>query len=154
MARASEQAIINELATQFESISGIKNAFPFASNPDTLTNSQLPAVIFFPAQFESRLAAHHNRHRNEFEVVAVLFVATRQDRGGRLKYLENEAIPFLGKVREHFQQASVVESLLQTGGMTNVTLFTGTYGVGGNLLTHNDIPYIGVIFRWTLVELI
>jgi hypothetical protein len=152
--RANEAAIINRMATEFASISGIKNAFPFAENPDTLTNSQLPAVVFFPAQFTSGLAAHHNRHRNEFEFVAVVFVAPRTDLGGRLKYLENKAMPYMGKVREHFQKEATIQALLRTGGMTNVTLFTGTYGVGGNLLTHNGIEYIGCIFRWTLVEII
>ena len=154
MSRASEQGIINQMATEFAAIDGIKNAFGFADNPDTLTNSQLPAVLFFPASFESQLRAHHNRNRNIFEIVAVVFVAPRQDRGGNLKFLENAAMPFLGKVRTRFQTDAVIQRLLQTGNMTSVNTFTGTYGVGGQLLTHNGVEYIGCIFRWNLVEIV
>ena len=154
MSRASEQGIINQMATEFAAIDGIKNAFGFADNPDTLTNSQLPAVLFFPASFESSLRAHHNRNRNIFEFVAVLFVTPRQDRGGHLKFLENAAMPFLGKVRTRFQTEAVIQRLLQTGNMTSVNTFTGTYGVGGQLLTFNGIEHIGCIFRWNLVEIV
>lgn len=154
MARASEEAIINRMATEFASIDGIKNAFGFADNPDNLVNSQLPAVVFFPATFQSELKGHHNLNRNEFEFVAIVFVAARQDRGGTLKFLENAALPFLGKVRRHFQQEAVIRRMFNTGQMTSVNTFNGTYGVGGQLLTYNGVEYIGCIFRWTLVELV
>lgn len=153
MARATEESIINRMATEFGTIDGIKNAYGFADNPDGLTNSQLPAVILFPASFESELKAHHNRHRNQFNFVALLFVAPRTDRGGSLKFLENEALPYMGKVRSHFQQEAVIQRMFNTGNMTNVTTFTGTYGAGGQLLTYNGIEYIGCIFRWTFVEI-
>lgn len=151
--RATEQSIINRMATEFASIDGIKNAFGFADNPDTLTNSQLPAVVFFPASFTSELKAHHNLHRNEFKFVAVLFVAPRQDHGGSLKFLENEALPFMAKVRSHFQQDAVITRLFGTGNMTSVTSFTGTYGAGGQLLTFGGIEYLGSIFEWVLIEI-
>jgi len=154
MARTTEENLINRMATEFASISGIKNAYGFANNPDTLNNSQLPAVVFFPASFDAEIKANYNRHRNEFEFVAVLFVAPRQDRGGSLKFLENAALPFLGKVRSHFQTAAVITRLFQIGNMTIVTSFTGTYGAGGQLLTYNGVEYIGCIFRWTLVEIV
>lgn len=152
MATVKEQVIINTLADEFRNVSGIKNAFDFAENPDTLNNSQLPAVMFFPAQFTSQQKAHHNVHRNEFEIAAILFVATRMDKGGRLKFLENDAMPFMYKTRQHFQSASVITRLLALG-LTQATISSGLYGAGGPLLTHNGVEYIGIVFRWTFIEI-
>lgn len=152
MATVKEQTIINILADEFRNVSGIKNAYDFAENPDTLSNSQLPAVLFFPAQFITQQKAHHNVYQNEFEVAGILFVATRLDMGGRLKYLENAAMPFMYKVRQHFQTASVITRLLALG-LTQATIASGIYGAGGPLLTHNGVEYIGIIFRWTFIEI-
>jgi hypothetical protein len=153
MARADETRIINRLATEFAAVDGIRNAYGFADNPDSLNRTQLPAVVFIPARFVSGPKAHPKLFKNEFEIVAVVLVAERESMGGRLKYLENAALPFLGKVRKHFQNSAVVDRLFRTGNFTNVMQFEGTYGAGGNLLTYNGIEYIGCIFTWNLVEI-
>ena len=140
------------MASEFRSIEGVNVAFNFAENPDTLNKAQLPAALFFPAQFQSQQKAHHNIHRNIIEIAAILFISTRQDRGGRLKFLENAALPFSYKVRKHFQQDSVIKTLLALG-LTQATIVSGNYGAGGPLLTHNGVEYIGLIFRWTFIEM-
>lgn len=152
MARIREQALINQLADEFRSIAGIENAFDFATNPDNLTDAMLPAVAFVPTTFNASLMGHHGVHRNEIEIVAVLFVATRQSSGGKLKYIENRAMPFMSKVRDKFQDDNVTQRLLALGNLTRATEFTGAYGAGGTLLTFNGIEYIGCIFRWTFIE--
>lgn len=152
MATVKEQVIINTLADEFRNVEGIKNAYNFAENPDTLSNSQLPAVMFYPEQFTAQQKAHHNVHQNEIAVAAILFVAPRLDMGGRLKFLENAAMPYMYKTRSHFQTAPVIQSLLALG-MTQATISQGMYGAGGPLLTHNGIQYIGIVFRWTFIEI-
>jgi hypothetical protein len=152
--RLREENLIDELASQFRQISGIKNAYDFAANPDTLTNAQLPAVLFMPTEFDSGLRAHHNRHRNQVEITAVLFVTPRESMGGSLKFIENAAIPYLSKIRQHFQTKSVIQSLFRVGNLTEVTSFSGTYGAGGLFLTHNGVEYLGCILRWQFIEII
>lgn len=151
-ALVTEQRLINRLSEDFLTIDGIARAYSFANNPDTLSESQLPAVLFVPTAFTSEAKAHFNFSKNEIEVTAIVFVAPRQSAGGRLKYLENRAIPLLGKIRTKFQTESVIRALLALG-LVNATTFTGTYGAGGPLLTHNGIEYIGCIIRWTFVEI-
>lgn len=151
MATIKEQTLINQLATEFESIDGITTTFGFAQNPDVLSNAQLPAVVFVPVGFDSSHRIHHNVHHNEIEVAGILFVSPREAQGGRLKFLENEAMPFLFKVRSQFQQAAVITRLLNLG-LTQANLLSGRYGAGGPLLTYAGIEYIGIIFRWNFIE--
>jgi hypothetical protein len=151
MATIKEQTLINQLATEFDSIDGIETTFGFAQNPDVLSNAQLPAVVFVPVGFDSTPKAHHNVHQNEIEIAAVLFVAPRESQGGRLKFLENDAMPFLFKVRNQFQQSAVITRLLALG-LTQSNIISGRYGVGGTLLSYAGVEYIGCIFRWTFVE--
>jgi hypothetical protein len=151
MGAIKEQTIINQVATEFRSISGIKNAYNFAENPDTLSVAQLPAALFIPAGFDSIPKAHHNVHLNEIEVKGVLFVAPRQSKGGKLKFIENAAMPFLFLVRDKFQTEATIKNLLGLG-LTQAAIVSGKYGAGGVLLTHNDIEYIGIIFTWNFIE--
>lgn len=152
--RTREQNLINTLAGEFRQISGIKNAYNFAENPDTLSDSQLPAVLFVPTNFDASLKAHHGRHKNDIVITAVLFVAPRMSSGGKLKFIENAAMPFLGKVREHMQTEASIISRFAVGSLTSVTSFTGAYGAGGTFLTHNGIPYIGIVFVFNFTEII
>lgn len=151
MASVTEQAIISRLATEFESIAGIKTTYGFAQNPDTLTNVALPAIVFVPVQFESSLKGHHNTHMNDIQIAGVLFVSERQAQGGKLSFLENEAMPYLFKVRKQFQQDAVIRRILELG-LVQANLLSGQYGAGGPLLTFGGVEYIGNIFRWNFVE--
>jgi hypothetical protein len=152
MATIKEQTLINELATEFAAIDGIKVTFGFAQNPDALKRAQLPAVILFPESFTSAPKAHHNLHRNELNITGMLFVAERMSSGGKLKFLENAALPFMYKVRWHFQQHAVIQNLLSLG-LTQAMIVSGEYGAGGPYLTYADVPYIGIVFRWTFIEI-
>ena len=152
--RIREENLINQLASEFRQISGIKNAYSFAENPDTLSDAQLPAVLFVPTIFDSALFAHHGINKNEIEITAALLVIPRESMGGRLKFIENAAIPFLPAIRSHFQQESVIKNLFSVGNLTSVTSFTGSYGVGGLFLTHNGVAYVGCVLKWNFKEII
>ena len=149
----SESELINRIAAHEEAISGIKRSYLAYENPDSLTHAQLPCVLHYPPSFRSELVAHHNRWKNTIDVMSILFVRERQARGGRLKFLENESMPFLNLWREKFQTASVIEDLLSTGCLSQFFLTQGTYGAGGALLTHNGIEYIGCTFKYVAVEI-
>ena len=151
-ANIKEQDIIDRLATDFAAIDGINKTYGFAQNPDTLTNAQLPAVVFVPTAFSSDLYAHHNFHKNDIEITAIIFVTARQTAGGSLKFIENRAMPFLGKVRTKFQTEAVIKALLAMG-LTKAYTFSGTYGSGGQFLTFNGIEYIGVVVKFTFTEI-
>jgi hypothetical protein len=153
MALTKEADIINHLATEFAKIDGIKTTFGFAQNPDALKQAQLPAVVFIPESFKSGLRAHHNRHQNELNITGILFVAPRESRGGKLKFIENATIPFMYSVRKHFQTESVMKGMLALGGLTQAGIVSGEYGVGGNYLNYSGIEHIGLIFRWTFIEI-
>lgn len=151
MASVKEQSIIDQLATEFASVAGIKTTYGFAQNPDTLTNVALPAIVFVPINFDSSTKGHHNIHQNEINIAGVLFVSPRQSQGGTLRYLENDAMPFLFKGRQRFQDSAVIRRLLELG-LTQAAIVSGQYGAGGPLLTFDSVEYIGIIFRWTFVE--
>ena len=152
MADLAEQTIINNLAAQVRSIEGVKNAYDFAKNPDSLNNAQLPAMAFWP-NFEAEPKGHFNLWRNQFNVVGSLYVAPRQS-GGRLKFLENSAMPFGFKFRQKFQNESVIQSLLGTGtGISQAWLISGNYGAGTPQLTYSGIEYIGWVFTWRFLEI-
>ena len=151
-ARTHEQNLIDQIATEASAIDGIGYAYGFAKNPDTLT--QLPALLSVPTNFSATLGAHHNIRKNEINITSVLFVATRQTAGGKLKYLENRAMPFLGKFRERFANEQVTKNLFSVGNLTKVYDLTGAYGAGGPLLTHGGIEHIGIIFVFKFTEMI
>lgn len=153
MATVTEQDLINKIAEiEIASVGGIKHSYGYAENPTSLTNAQLPAVLHYQPRFESTLKAHHNLHRNEFTVNSLLLVTPRQSLGGKLQFLENQTIPFLAKWRVAFQTDANIRSLLELG-LHKAYEFTGQYGAGGTLLTHNDIEYIGCIFTFTFTEM-
>jgi hypothetical protein len=149
MATIKEQTLINQLAMEFESIDGITTTFGFTKNPDMLSESQLPAVVFVPVESDSLHKIHHNVHQNKIEIAGILFV---KPRGNKLRFLENTAMPFLYKVRNKFQQSTVINRLLDLG-LVQAELISGKYTAGGLFLTYNNIPYIGIIFRWAFKEI-
>lgn len=140
--------VINKLAGHFEAIPAIKTAYGFAQNPDSISQSSLPCVMFYVPRFTNEPKAHYNIWKTTLNVRAILFVAPREGRGGRLKFLENSAIPFGGLVREKFNNATVINDLLTVGsaGTVSAWLTSGQYGAGMPELTHNGVPYIGWIF--------
>lgn len=151
MAIVNEENVINAIALIERGIDGVKNSYEFGQNPTSLTNAKLPAVMHYQSEFRSDLFGHHNVHKNSFIMQSILLVAPRQSSGGKLGFLENKAIPFLKKWRVAFQTEANVRTMLNLG-LTKAYTFTGQYGAGGTLLTHNDIEYIGVVFTFELVE--
>lgn len=155
--QVTDEMLINKLASIERGISGVKKAYDFAENPDNLTNQVLPAALHYPIGFDSEQAAHFNVWRNALQMRTVLFVAPRQDKGGTLKFLENDAMPFLYKWRKEFQLETNVRDLLSLG-LVKAFISRGRYGAGnaasaaGQALIFNGIPYIGCIFDFDFVE--
>lgn len=152
MATVSEERVFNKIADIENTIDGVKRSFGYAQNPTSLNNAQLPAVLHFQPSFTSGLKAHHNLHRNVFTIQSILYVLPRQAQGGKLGFLENAAIPFMKKWRAAFQDDTNIRSLLALG-LTEAYEFSGQYGAGGTLLTHNDIEYIGCVFTFEYSEI-
>ncbi len=152
--RTVEQNLIDQIATEASAIDGIKVAYGFAQNPDTLSDAKLPALLSVPTNFSTTLGAHHNIRKNKINITSILFVATRQTAGGKLKYLENRAMPFLGKFRARFSDDQVTKNLFNVGNLTQAYDLTGAYGAGGPLLTFNSVEHIGIIFKYSFTEMI
>lgn len=150
MANVTEEEIINKLAEHEKAISGIKESYGYAQNPDNISG-KTPCVLHYIPEFNTDLYAHHNVHMNEWQVGSVLFANARESMGGRLGYLENSVIPFMYKWRVKFQTDSVIRDILSLG-LTRAYTMRSQYGVGGTLLTHNNIEYIGIIFTFTFTE--
>lgn len=144
----SDQIIIDTVAAQERSISGVGNSYDFAKNPNSLMGQKLPAVIHFPGSFSSKPRAHHNVWENNINVTSVLFVAPRQTQGGNLAYLENDALPYGDKWRAKFQTESVISSMLSATGSIKCFLTSGTYSVGAPLLQFAGTDYIGWVFTF------
>ena len=144
-----ETLLVNQIATYERSIAGVKNSFSYAQNPDSLPNAALPAVIHYCPSFTAEPRAHFNVWSNKIVVKSILFVAPRQSQGGKIKYLENAAIPFGQLWRAKFQDSTVISALLSATGGVKVFLESGEYGVGGNLLTFADVPFIGFVFSFS-----
>jgi len=148
-----EEILVNQLASEFGSIDGITTTYEFAKNPDRLTSAQLPAVLFVPSRIDLSPKAHHNIHRNKTDIVGVLYVASRKSRGGKLKFLDNSALPFLYTVRKHFQKKETILRLLDLG-LISAELVSGSYGAGGDFLTYDGIEHVGIVFQWEFLEII
>ena len=146
-----EENAINLIATQEASIAGVVQSFPYAQNPDSL-NNVLPAVVHFIPSFTAAQRAFHNVWANSLVFNSVLFVMPRDAGGGKLRYIENAAIPFGEKWRTKFQDDTVITNLLSSLAGVKVFLTGGTYGAGGNLLTYAAIEYIGWIFTFECVN--
>lgn len=152
MGVVTETGIINSIASYERAIVGVKNSYDAYANPDSLPNGSLPAVMHYPEIFNSTQVGHHGIYRNELFIVSLLFVSPRQLMGGKLKFLENEAMPFLAKWREQFQTSSVIRAILSSNpAVQKFELVEGRY-VAGGLLTFNDTEYIGAILRYRVVE--
>jgi len=147
----NEAAAINAIATQEASIAGVTASFPYAQNPDSL-NNVLPAVIHFIPSFTSTPRAFHNVWTNSLVFQSVLFVLPRDAGGGKLRYIENAAIPFGQKWRDKFQDDTVITNLLSSLAGVKVFLTGGQYGAGGNLLTYAATEYCGWIMTWEIVN--
>src|SRR3972149_8200602 len=131
----SEATAVTLVSAQERSIAGVRNSFDFAENPDSLISSMLPAVVHYFPRFDVEPWAHYNVWKNRLTLRSILFVAPRESAGGKLKFLENAALPFGYLWRNHFQQASVISTLLAGMGATKFWLVSGEYGVGGGGVT-------------------
>lgn len=150
MSYPTEEQMINKLAEYAATIDGINNAYGYSQNPDLLTNAQLPAIMFYPMQGDYEEAAHFNMWKNLQRIRGSLFVVPRMAMGGKLRYIENEVIPFVSRFRQKFQEATVYEGLLSIG-VQRARLRQSQYGSGGLYLTHSGNEYVGCIFDWEFV---
>ena len=148
----NEVTATNQLAAQERAIAGMRNSFDYARNPDSLTANMLPAAIHFIPSFVAEERGHHNVWRNTLTLQSVLFVVPRESQGGKLRFIENEAIPYGQKWRDRFQTESVIAGLLENTAATRFFLIGGDYGAGPPLLEYAGIPYIGWIFNFTVVS--
>jgi hypothetical protein len=148
MSALVEATIVEQIAAQERLISGVKNSFGFAANPDILPSAALPAVIHYFPHFEVEPRAHHNVWKESLILRSVLFVAPREGSGGKLKFLENAALPFGYLWRTHFQTDSVVSNLLSNIGAVRAYLVSGDYGAGGIELTYGAVEFLGFVFSF------
>jgi hypothetical protein len=149
---STEERVINEIARHERSISGIESAYNFAKNPDDISGGMLPCVLHYTPRFTSEPRMHHNVWRNRQTLSSLLFVAPRESRLGKMKYLENAAMPFGDKWRTKFQTESVIKAIFAEVGGVRVFLTNGRYVVGGTPggaeMMFNNIPFIGWVFQF------
>lgn len=143
-----EISCINNLALIEAGISGVKNAFGFAQNPDVLNTSMLPCVLHFPPMFRSKPRAMHNLWDNQITIMSIAFVAPRQQQGGRLKFLENSVMQYLPLWRQAFQDDNNLKQLLSNTASIRCWLNQGNYGSGGNFLTFGGTEFLGAYFQF------
>ena len=148
----NEEAVINYIAAQERSISGVRNSYDYAKNPDNLTAQMAPAVIHYIPNFQMKPLAHHNVWDEVLKPVSILFVKPRQSASGKLAYLENEAIPFSYKWRQKFQDHTVLSNALAGMGARKAWLESGAYGAGGTFLTYAGVEWIGWIFTFNVAS--
>jgi len=141
-----EVTMIDLIAAQESSIIGIKQSYGFAQNPDAI--NVLPCVLHYPPVFTSGPRAFHNVWANTITVNSVLFVTTRQGAGGKLRFIENAAMPFGYLWRTKFQTDSVISGLLSSLGAVKCFLEEGRYGMGGEDLTFGDTSFVGWRFTF------
>lgn len=154
----TEEQIINRIAYWERTIPGIKESYGAFQNPANVTTAIAPCVLHYPPSFsvlEKNPKASFNRWGNTIYMRSILLVAPRTSRGANLSYLENEAMPFLQRWRLKFQSAEAINDLLSiTGNLTRAYMVDGSYGVGGQLLTINNAPWIGCVFNFEFTEII
>lgn len=146
----NEQQLINRIAHWERQIEGVQNSYGFAQNPDNIVTAQAPAVLHMPASFTSQPKAHHNRWQNIITITSHLFVLPRETKGGTLRFLENDAMPYLQRWRTQFQNETVIKDLLSLGAQTG-WLTNGTYGAGGTL-NINGKDWLGCTFTFQFSE--
>jgi len=146
----TEENALNLIAAQERSIAGVKNSYDYAQNPDVIT--EYPCVIHYIPRFTATPLAHYNVWNNELNFTSILYVLPRQAQGGKLKFVENEVIPFGAKWRSKFQDSTVITNLLSQMGAKEFFLQSGDYGVGGALLQYNGVEFSGWVFQWTITS--
>lgn len=145
-------SIINQVAAQERAISGIKNSYNFAANPDSLLTASLPAVIHYSPGFELESAGHYNLWKTSIVVRSILFVLPRELHGGKLKFVENAAIPFGQSWIDKFTNSTIISTLLTNTGAQKAFLTSGTYGVGGEELTFGATEFVGWVFQFDFLR--
>jgi hypothetical protein len=143
----TEEMIINKLATHVGAISGIQNAYTFGNNPDSLPNSSIPAQVFYPMQSDYTEGGHHNIWSNTVRIRGSLFVVSRTAKGGKMSFLENDALVFPQLFRQKFQTSTVINDFLGLG-MQRFLMESIKYGAGGLFLTYMGKEYIGFVIDW------
>lgn len=152
MSFVSDQSLINKLSTHFAAISGITYAATYANNPDSLPNARLPCVMFLPMAFEATQKAHPKTYSSVVDIRAILFVKSMESSGAKLKFIENDAIPFGALIRNKFADKTVVSDFLSLG-LTRAYEFAGEYGAGGPYLTFNGVAYIGWVVSFKFKDI-
>src|SRR3972149_3520715 len=127
----NDEDCINEIAAQERAIAGVKNSYNYARNPDSLTSNLLPAVIHYIPSFTSEPRGHHNVWKDALTFQSILLVMPREMQGGKLRFIENAAIPYGQKWRDRFHTESVINTLLTNTGSVRAFLTGGDYGAGG-----------------------
>jgi len=85
-------------------------------------------------------------------MTSILFVKPREQLGGKLKFLENEAMPFANLWRAKFQDPVVITALLTNTQAVKAYLTGGAYGAGGALLTYNGVEFIGYVINFDFLS--
>jgi len=148
----NEVDMINAIAAQEAAIIGVKASYGFAQNPDSITIGMLPCVLHYPPLFTSEPRAFHNVWKNVITVTSILFVTTRQGAGGKLRFIENAAMPFGQLWRARFQTDSVVSGLLASVSAVTCFLKEGRYGVGGQDLNFGGEDFVGWTFSFQAIN--
>lgn len=143
----SEETFTNQIARHERAIAGVKQSFDFAKNPDNL-HPHYPCVLHYPPNFSLESAGHHNLWADEVVVRSVLFVMPREAQGGKLRYIENAALPFAYRWREKFKAEAVVKDLLAQLGAQRAYLRSGEYSPASLELTYGGVAHVGWVFEF------
>lgn len=151
----NEETLINKIAEYERSIPGVKNSYGYSQNPDNIVNASLPAVLHYIPEFISERKASFNVWKNELVILSLVFVMPREAQGGKLKFVENAAIPFGRKWRDKFQEEATIRGILGSQGAQIGFLEGGRYGVGGfdtntPELMYGETAYIGWVMRFRI----
>jgi hypothetical protein len=147
----TEEVITNQVALIERGIAGVKQSYGFAQNPDNVVG-QMPCVLHYIPSYKSVPRAMHNVWANIINLTSILAVTARQQQGGRLRFLENAAIPFGGLWRQAFQDNTNLTNLLAATGSAKCWLNGGNYGSGGQLLTIGGVDCVGYIFTFSFTN--
>ena len=150
----NEGAIIDQLALYERSIDGIRNSANYASNPDSLTIAQLPAVLHYIPEFTMEQNRHHLGFKTTLSVRSILLAVPRETKAGQLKFLENSVIPFGQKWRAKFSDPDVINAISAATGGIKVWLTKGNYGAGDgdNLLSFGNTNYLGYVMEFIFTD--
>ena len=146
-----EQDIIEQVALIERSIPGIKQSYGYSQNPDNIVGL-MPCVLHYIPSVKITPRALHNIWANQVNLTSIVTVTSRQVQGGRLKYLENAAIPYMQAWRTAFQDNTNLTNLLAATGSVKCFLTNLSYGAGGQLLTVGGIETIGVIASFVFLN--